>query len=93
MIELMALLAAGSAAVLGFSKTRDFVRTRLRFVEAVHKSSAPLKAGALATLVAAPAVWVIPVIGAGTALAFGISVAAGVAAGRRDIRRKLPGSY
>jgi len=93
MIELLALLAASSAAVLGYSRTREFVRTRLRFVDAVHRASAPFKAGAVATAAAAVAVWAIPVVGAGTALTFGIAVGAGVAAGRRDIRRQLPGSY
>lgn len=93
MIELLAVLAAGSSAVLGYSKTREFVRTRLRFVDAVHSTSAPFKAGAAATLAAAAAVSVIPFIGAGTAIIFGIAVGSGVAAGRRDIRRQLPGAF
>lgn len=93
MIELLALTAAGSAAVLGYSKAREFVRTRLRFVDAVHRAGAPFKAGAVATLAGAAAVSVIPVLGAGTAIVFGVAVGAGVAAGRRDIRRQLPGSF
>ena len=37
-------------------------------------------------LVAAPIVFVLPVVGAGTAILFGASVGAGVARGAKDVR-------
>ena len=91
MFELVGLAAAVSAAVLGYAKTREFVRNRLRYVDGVHDFSAPLKAGGAAALAAAPVVWLLPIIGAPTAIIFGAAVAAGVRAGSRDIRKQLPG--
>jgi hypothetical protein len=91
MFELIGIAAAWSAAFLGFAKTREFVRNRLRFVDGVHRASAPLKAGGAALLVAAPIVWVLPVVGPPTAILFSFAVGAGVVAGRRDIRKQLPG--
>jgi hypothetical protein len=46
-----------------------------------------LIAGAAATAVAAPVVWVLPIIGAGTAIVFGIATAVGTRAGVKSIRR------
>jgi hypothetical protein len=45
--------------------------------------------GVAATAVAAPVVWLLPLVGGGTALLFGGGVAMGVAAGARDIRKRL----
>ncbi|HXV85649.1 MAG TPA: hypothetical protein VD793_03065 [Gemmatimonadales bacterium] len=84
MFELMALAAAGVAGGWGYITSRRFVRERLRFVEAVKKPVAPVVAGAAAALVAAPVVALLPVIGAGTALAFGVGIGAGVARGSRE---------
>jgi hypothetical protein len=91
MFALIGFIATCSAAILGFAKTREFVRNRLRFVDAVHRPSAPLKAGGAALLVATPIVWVLPVVGPPTAILFSVAVGAGVVAGRRDIRNQLPG--
>lgn len=90
-MEFVGLAAALSAALLGFAKTREFVRSRLRYVESVHRATAPFKAGGAAVLIAAPVVWLLPVVGAPTALLFGAAVAFGVRAGSRDIRKQLPG--
>lgn len=91
MLEMMAglvgLTAAGTAAVVGFFRSRSFVAGRLRYVEAVQSPAAPLVAGAAATALAAPIVWVLPIVGGGTALAFGIATAIGTRAGVNRIRR------
>jgi len=91
MIELIGMIAAWSAAYLGYSKTREFVRSRLRYVDGVHRASAPVKAGAAATLVALPVVAVLPAVGFPSAMLLGVAVGMGVSAGSRDIRRQLPG--
>jgi hypothetical protein len=80
---MLALLLAVGAAGAGFVFTRDFVRRRLRFVEAVHRPSAPVVAGVVATAAALP-VAALPLITIGTALAFGVGVGGGVASGRRE---------
>jgi hypothetical protein len=87
MFELIGLLVAAGAAGAGYIKSRSFVAERLRYVDAVQKPSAPFIAGAAATAVAAPVVMLVPVIGAGTAVLFGVAVGAGTRAGVRNIRR------
>jgi hypothetical protein len=85
---LISLAAASAAAFFGYTQSRLFVRRKLRFVEAVQKGGIPILAGLAATLVAAPVVGIIPLVGGGVALAFGLSVGAGVASGVRDIRER-----
>jgi hypothetical protein len=60
-------------------------------VDAVHSRLAPIVAGVGAALLALPLVAIIPFLGLGTALSFGISVGAGVLAGSRDVRGRLSG--
>ena len=79
------------AAWFTFSVTRRFVRDRLKFVEGVKKGHIPWVVGGVVALVAMPFTWLIPLIGGGTALALGIGVGSGIAAGNRDIRRSMPG--
>lgn len=90
-IELITLAAAGAASVIGYVKSRRFVRERLRFVGGVHSRGAPLIAGAIAALLAAPIVWLLPFVGGGSALLFGLAVAGGVRAGARDHERLSAG--
>lgn len=89
MIPLIALLVAAGATFFGFRGTRDFVRRRLRYVDSIHAMRAPWVAGTAATLIAAPVVWALPVIGAGTAILFGIGVGSGFAAGAKDVNREF----
>jgi hypothetical protein len=84
---LIGLTAATGAAGFGYLRSKSFVAHRLRYVEAVQSPVAPLIAGAAATAVAAPVVWVLPIIGAGTAIVFGIATAVGTRAGVKSIRR------
>jgi hypothetical protein len=86
---LITLLVASTAAVLGFSFSRNFVRRRLAYIDGVQSGAAPLLAGAGAAVAAMPVVWILPLVGGGTALLFGASVGMGFAAGAKDIRRRL----
>jgi hypothetical protein len=86
---LMGIAAAGTAAGVGYLRSRSFVSRRLRYVDAVRSPAAPVVAAAAATAVAAPIVWALPIVGAGTALAFGVAVGMGTRAGVRQIRRFL----
>jgi hypothetical protein len=91
MIFLPSFLASAVLAVVGFAQARAFVTRRLRYVDAVHSRLAPIVAGVGAALLALPLVAIIPFLGLGTALSFGISVGAGVLAGSRDVRGRLSG--
>lgn len=86
MLELITAAAAIAATGFGYTRSRRFVRERLRFVDAAHKRSAPWLAGTAAAVVAVPLVAIVPLIGAGTALLFGAGVGTGVAHGSRDVQ-------
>jgi hypothetical protein len=92
MFELIVIGVGAVATIGGYIKSRQFVRHRLRFVDAIQKPVAPLAAGVVAALAAGPVVWLLPLIGAGTALAFGVGVGLGVAHGARDVRRLTSGA-
>lgn len=77
----VAIAVSGGASVFGYLKSRDFVTRRLRFVEAARSPAAPWIAGTVAGLAAAPVVWLLPVIGGGSALLFGAAVGVGTRAG------------
>jgi len=91
MIDMLMVGVAGAGLFAGFTGTRRFVRDRLRYVDAVRKPSAPWVAGAVAALAASPVAWILPVLGAGTAVLFGVAVGAGVVKGRREFGRLPPG--
>lgn len=78
---MLGLIVTAAALVGGFVVARDFVRRRLRYVDAVRRPSAPLIAGAAAAAVALP-VALLPIVTIGTAVALGVGVAGGVASGR-----------
>ena len=87
---LLAFAVATVAATLGYSRSRKFVSEKLRYVDAVNHPVAPVIAAIGATAIAAPVVAFLPIVGAGTALSFGLSVGLGVAAGRSEIHKQLP---
>ena len=80
------LLIAGVAGVYGHLQSRKFVGQRLRYTTIVEKPALGLWAGVGATLVAAPLVAVLPIVGVGTAIVIGAGVGTGVALGVNDTR-------
>ena len=89
MFNFIGFLVTIAVTLVGYWQARQFTQSKLRYVDAVHRMSIPIMAGVGAALVAAPVVWLLPLVGAGTAILFGAGVAAGVAAGARDIRKRL----
>jgi hypothetical protein len=86
MLLMLSILIALAVAFVGFRFSRQFVRGRLRFVDAAQRSSAPWLAGGGALLIGALLVALVPGLGVGTALTFALAVGTGVAAGARDVR-------
>ena len=88
-LSLLTLAIAGGAGIFGYWKARQFTMNKLRYVDAIHKAIAPVLAGVGAALIAMPIAWLVPFISGFTVLLFGGGVALGVAAGARDIRRRI----
>lgn len=89
MLELLGVAAAIGASVFAHRKTRTFVARRLRYTDWIEKSGLGLVVGAAGALAAAPVVALLPVVGAGSALIFGVGVGSGASRGARDARRSL----
>ncbi len=87
MLPLLITLTAGA---ISFILARNFVRRRLRFVDAVHSPVAPLLAGLGAGLIAWPAA-LLPMVTLATAVAFGIGAGLGTLSGARALRRQDTG--
>ena len=83
---LLAFAIAFVVATLGYREARAFVRRRLRFVDAVQSPLAPFLAGTGAALLGALVAALLPIVGIGTALSFGVAVGMGVAAGAKDAK-------
>ena len=78
-----------AATLLGYWQARQFTQNKLRYVDAVHRGGIALLAGLAAALVAAPITWLLPLVGGGTAILFGVGVALGVTSGAREIRKRI----
>jgi hypothetical protein len=83
MFELLVLIGA---VVGGFVLARDFVRTRLRFVDGIRHPLAPLVAGIGAAIVALPLA-ILPVITTATAGLFGLGAGLGTRSGQKLLTR------
>ncbi|MFQ5702955.1 MAG: hypothetical protein ACE5HT_02940 [Gemmatimonadales bacterium] len=81
----------GAAAIFGYIKTRQFVRRRLRFVDAVNNPLAPLVAGGAAWLITIPVVTLLPIVTGVSAIVFGLGIGAGVLHGAKDVKRLTGG--
>ena len=83
---MLPLLISLTASAIGFILARNFVRARLRFVDAVRSPVAPFIAGLVAALVAWPAV-LLPFVTLTTTILFGIGTGLGTASGVRALER------
>lgn len=88
---IIGLAASLAASYFGHRYARELVNRRLRYVSAAQSPGAPFIAGAAAALVALPVVALVPIIGAGTAIVFGLGVGLGAAQGARDVKGRLGG--
>lgn len=90
MLGLLTLVLSSAAAIIGYTQARAFVRERLRYVDAAQSGLAPVIGGLGAFALGAVVTGLLPLVGTGTAIAFGVSVGLGVSNGQKDIRRALP---
>ena len=86
MFELAMLFGTTMLAIAGYVISRDFVRRRLRFVDAIRSPIAPVVAGILAFMLAWP-LSLLPIISVTPAVVLGFACAFGTASGVRALRR------
>lgn len=84
---ILSFAIASVIAIVLHGTARRFVRSRLRYVDAVQKAIVPWAAGGAAFLLGALLVPLLPIVGIGTAITAALAVGSGVAAGARDIRK------
>lgn len=89
MFQFLGFAATVAVTVFGYLAARRFVESKLRYVDGIHTLKAPIVAGVVAAIIAAPVVWLLPLVGGGTALLFGAGVAIGVANGSREVRKRI----
>jgi len=87
LIAALMLAAAGAGMGISYVKVRDFVRTKLRFVDRAQRPAAAWIAGAAGALVAAPIVALLPVLEPFTAIVYGVVVGAGVRSGQKQVKQ------
>ncbi len=89
MFKLIGFALAIATLAFGYTTARNFVRARLRYVDAIRGMKAPVIAGIGAAIVASLPFGLVPLpfFGIGTAALFGVSVAIGVRAGANDVKR------
>lgn len=87
MLPLIGFALAAFSLIFGYTTARQFVRTKLRYVDGINGLKAPFVAGLVAFVIATIPFWLIslPFFGFGTAALFGLSVGVGVRAGVKDI--------
>ncbi|MEX2528209.1 MAG: hypothetical protein WEA09_11275 [Gemmatimonadota bacterium] len=86
MLELIAFGLAGAGAIFGHIQARNFTYTRLRWTRvSEHPGVSGMVAAAGTVILAAPVLGLLPIVGAGTALALGAGVGTGVTRGARGV--------
>ena len=73
--------------LFAFALSRQYVRNRLRFVDAVRNPIAPWIAGFVVAVVLLPVVALLPLVHAGTALLIGAATGLGTASGVKALKR------
>jgi hypothetical protein len=75
-----------AAGIFGFAVARDFTIRKLRYVDGVRNPTWPWIVGLIAAVVTAPLA-ILPLIGTGTAVIFGLFTGLGTASGVKALRR------
>lgn len=93
MFTLISIAISLTVTGFGFAAARKYVRDRLKYVDGVQTMKAPVIAGLIGWALFMPFT-LLPFVGLGTAIVFGLSVGLGVRAGARDIRiGRLSGGF
>ncbi|MES2124490.1 MAG: hypothetical protein V4503_07345 [Gemmatimonadota bacterium] len=86
-LNLVSLLITAAAGLFMFGLAREFVRNKLRFVDAVRSPLAPWMAGFVVLLVASPIAALLPLVTGFTAAIAGLATGLGTASGVKALKR------
>lgn len=86
MFGFIALALTIGAGIIGFSFAREYQLRRLRFVDGTRSPAWPWIAGLVAAVIFSPLA-LLPLIGTGTAVVFGLGTGLGAASGVKALRR------
>jgi hypothetical protein len=84
---LLYFAVTAAAGIFAFGIAREFVRQRLRFVDAVRHPLAPWIAGFAVLLVGQPIAFLLPLVTATTAAVAGVAAGLGTASGVKALKR------
>ena len=87
LFSLISLVIAAGVGLVAFGFTREYVRNRLRFVDAVRNPIAPWLVGFGALILAAPVAALLPLVTGATAALFGAGAGFGTASGVKALKR------
>lgn len=84
---LLSLIISAAAGLFMFGLAREYVRNRLRFVDAVRNPIAPWVAGFAVLLVMSPIAALLPLVTGFTAAVAGLATGLGTASGVKALKR------
>ena len=87
LFTLVGFVVTAGAALFVFGLAREYVRNRLRFVDAVRHPLAPWVTAFIATVILLPVVAILPLVGAGTAILVGRAAGLGTSSGVKALKR------
>jgi len=87
LFTLIGFIVTAGAAIFAFGLAREYVRNRLRFVDAVRHPLAPWITWIGATLILLPVVAILPLVHFGTALIVGGAAGLGTSSGVKALKR------
>lgn len=85
--SLIGFLVTAAAALFAFGLARQYVRNRLRYVDAVRHPLAPWITALIVTIVLIPVVLILPLVGTGSALLVGGAAGLGTSSGVKALKR------
>jgi putative exporter of polyketide antibiotics len=87
LFSIVGLVVTAAGTIFAFGLAREFVRNRLRFVDAVRHPLAPWITWFVATVILIPIVAILPLVGAGTAILVGAGAGLGTSSGIKALKR------
>jgi hypothetical protein len=87
LFTVIGMIVTGVGALFAFGFAREYVRNRLRFVDAVRHPMTPWITWVAATIVLIPIVAILPMVGFGTAVLVGGAAGLGTSSGVKALRR------